>query len=346
VKSNTVAVYAGNEAPDVSIVMKGNRSFYFPGTPVQYAVSIKDGSDTATVDPQNLFVSVDYVEGFDKAAVAMGHQQGQASIEGKSLVMSLDCKSCHKEAEKSIGPAYRDVAKKYGNDPKAKNYLAEKIIRGGAGVWGEVAMPAHPTLSQSDVHQITSWILSLENKAVAKKSLPMSGVITPPSTADAKKTMVLTASYTDKGGKKGKALTGNRTLSLAGSMLSFIGSEKKEGFTAFALDGGQLLIFPEKEGWFAIDGIDLTGVGAVTLNMGWREAPKTSAAFEVRLDAPGGKLLGSGRSTVAAKGQQGGQVTVPLAATSDGKMHTLYIIYKSSEAVQGGVMGLQFKPAR
>jgi cytochrome c551/c552 len=291
-------------------------------------------------------VSVDYIEGFDKAAIATGHQQGQANIVGKNLVMSLDCKSCHKESEKSIGPAYRDVARKYGRDAKANSYLAEKIIRGGAGVWGEVAMPAHPTLSQSDVQQITSWILSLENKAVAKKSLPLAGIITPPPTADPKKTLVLTASYTDKGGKSGKALTGNRTISLPGSTVSFSGSEKKEGFTSYTLNGAQLLIFPEKEGWFAIEGIDLTGVGAVALSIGWREAPKSPATFEVRLDAPGGKLLGSGKSSVPVKGQQGGQVTLPLSATGDGKMHTLYFIYRSAEAVQGGVMGLQFKPAR
>ena len=76
----------------------------------------------------------------------MGHQQGQAAISGKSLMLSLDCKSCHKEAEKSIGPSFVQVSEKYGKDPNAVSYLTQKIIKGGSGVWGEVAMAAHPTL--------------------------------------------------------------------------------------------------------------------------------------------------------------------------------------------------------
>ena len=46
----------------------GNKSFYLPGVPVKYAVTVTDKNDTSTIDPANLFVSVDYVEGFDKAA--------------------------------------------------------------------------------------------------------------------------------------------------------------------------------------------------------------------------------------------------------------------------------------
>ena len=48
-------------------------------------------------------------------------------------------------------------------------YLSEKIIKGGKGVWGEMAMAPHPTLAQSDVQQIVAWILSLGNKASTKK---------------------------------------------------------------------------------------------------------------------------------------------------------------------------------
>ncbi len=63
---------------------------------------VTDKSDTVKMDPANLYVSVDYVEGFDKAAASMGHQEGVASISGRNIMQSLDCKSCHKEEEKSM----------------------------------------------------------------------------------------------------------------------------------------------------------------------------------------------------------------------------------------------------
>jgi cytochrome c551/c552 len=102
----------------------------------------------------------------------MGHQQGAATISGRNIMLSLDCKSCHKENEKSVGPAFVQVAQKYKNDPNAVGYLVKKIKNGGSGVWGEVAMAAHPTLSETDLQQVVQWVLSLANKAPVKKSLP------------------------------------------------------------------------------------------------------------------------------------------------------------------------------
>ena len=124
-KAECASVYAGNEEPVVSIQQTtGNKSFYLPGKSFGYAVSVKD-NDTAKMDEANLFVSVDYMQGFDKAGSTMGHQQGQALVSGKSLTQSLDCKTCHKEAEKSIGPAFMQVAEKYQKDPKC-NRLPER----------------------------------------------------------------------------------------------------------------------------------------------------------------------------------------------------------------------------
>lgn len=92
-----------NETPEVNIALtSGNRSFYLPGMPLNYKVTVSDKSDTAKFDPANLYVSVDYIEGFDKAASNMGHQQGEATVSGKNIMLSLDCKSCHKEAETSV----------------------------------------------------------------------------------------------------------------------------------------------------------------------------------------------------------------------------------------------------
>ena len=83
---------------------------------------------------------------------------------GKVLMLSLDCKTCHKISEKSIGPAFTDVAKKYPNNKASIAHLTDKITQGGSGVWGNVAMPAHPALKAAQTKQIISWILSLKQK--------------------------------------------------------------------------------------------------------------------------------------------------------------------------------------
>jgi glucose/arabinose dehydrogenase/cytochrome c551/c552 len=85
-----------------------------------------------------------------------------ANAPGKVLMLSLDCKTCHKISEKSIGPAFTDVAKKYPNNAASMNHLVNKVITGGTGVWGDVSMPAHPALKPAEAKQIISWILSLK----------------------------------------------------------------------------------------------------------------------------------------------------------------------------------------
>jgi cytochrome c551/c552 len=77
-------------------------------------------------------------------------------------MLTLDCKTCHKIAEKSIGPAFTEVAKKYPNNKASMDHLINKVKEGGSGVWGDVSMPAHPALKTTEAKQIISWILSLK----------------------------------------------------------------------------------------------------------------------------------------------------------------------------------------
>ncbi|HEY4965488.1 MAG TPA: PQQ-dependent sugar dehydrogenase [Puia sp.] len=83
---------------------------------------------------------------------------------GYNLTQVLDCKSCHKEDGISIGPSFKRIAEKYADDQKAPANLSQKIVKGGSGVWGDVAMAAHPDLQQKDLNQIIQYILSLKPK--------------------------------------------------------------------------------------------------------------------------------------------------------------------------------------
>ncbi|MBP6686535.1 MAG: cytochrome c class I [Lacibacter sp.] len=74
------------------------------------------------------------------------------------------CLTCHKIDEKVIGPAYRDVANKYESNEANIKMLAEKVVKGGTGVWGDVAMPPNAVVTIADAEQMVKYILLLKNK--------------------------------------------------------------------------------------------------------------------------------------------------------------------------------------
>lgn len=82
---------------------------------------------------------------------------------GLNILASLDCTTCHKINEKSIGPAYMDVSKKYEASDAMIDSLAHKVIKGGSGVWGTVPMTAHPNLSLDSAREVVKYVLNLKN---------------------------------------------------------------------------------------------------------------------------------------------------------------------------------------
>jgi cytochrome c len=157
-------------------------------------------------------------------------------------------------------------------------------------------------------------------------------------------TLVLSAKYTDDANGAIKALTGAGVATLNSSNYTFTGAEKFNGFTAFKFNGINLLILPQNEGWFAVDNIDLTGVKSINMTAFWQIAPTIGLNFELRMDAPDGKLIGKGGIPTPAKDQKAGIAHITVSPVTDGKMHQLYFIYKPIKpvAMQAGVTGLIF----
>jgi cytochrome c len=90
-----------------------------------------------------------------------GTESGSAPA-GAALMAKLDCNTCHKENEKVIGPALKDIAAKYQATEANIDALANKVIRGGKGNWGDIPMAAHPTLAVNDAKEMVKYILSLK----------------------------------------------------------------------------------------------------------------------------------------------------------------------------------------
>lgn len=84
--------------------------------------------------------------------------------QGESLVKASDCKTCHHPTNKIIGPPHMEVAKKYEFTAANVKMLADKIIKGGQGVWGEIPMAAHPDITQENAEKMARYVLSMDGE--------------------------------------------------------------------------------------------------------------------------------------------------------------------------------------
>lgn len=79
-----------------------------------------------------------------------------------ALLKKHNCTACHAIDKKLVGPAYKEVAKKYAGDAGAEKTLAEKVKKGGKGNWGPVPMPPNPQVPDADVTTMVKYILQLK----------------------------------------------------------------------------------------------------------------------------------------------------------------------------------------
>lgn len=114
------------------------------------------GSETTTEESKPISNAT------EEPAAAPVAEAPVAKKDGKALIEGSDCRTCHKDDTKLIGPAYMDVAKKYENNLANVKMLAEKILKGGQGNWGEIPMAGHPNLSEEDATAMVEYILTMK----------------------------------------------------------------------------------------------------------------------------------------------------------------------------------------
>lgn len=97
------------------------------------------------------------------ASLLMGISFGAAAQSAEEkLAQSKNCLACHQVDTKLVGPAYKDVAAKYKDDPAALDKLVKKVRAGGSGVWGQIPMPPNPQVSEAEAKTLVSWILAMK----------------------------------------------------------------------------------------------------------------------------------------------------------------------------------------
>lgn len=104
------------------------------------------------------------------AAAALIIANGAYAVEMPELTKKHDCDICHEMEKKSVGPAWKDVAKKYKGVTKytyeGKEYdlvdgLVMAVSKGSSGKWGSMPMPANDPsgTKQTDMKGLIRFIL-------------------------------------------------------------------------------------------------------------------------------------------------------------------------------------------
>lgn len=269
-KSSTI-IRVGNAEPDVKIAIKGNKSFFFADNKISYSTKVKDKEDGVigkNIASEDIIVSINYLEGYDKTVLEQGHKTNVGLALGRRLIDLSDCKSCHYQDKRNIGPSYLDIAKRYQTNASNIRLLAEKIINGGGGVWGEQAMAAHPQISNADAKAIVEYILKLKDNK--KATLPSEGTYEAAAHIGKKEGQyIINATYTDKGNKGAAALTGTDVVVLRSATIPIVNNDEAKGMKPIKVDalGGDILEASADNAFVAFNDVDLTDVKSVNMQV-------------------------------------------------------------------------------
>ncbi|TLV03205.1 PQQ-dependent sugar dehydrogenase [Dyadobacter luticola] len=310
--SQSLKIIAGNEPPKVAVNIDGNQSFFFTGKPIKYAIDVTDKEDGSLADgkikPDQVAISIDYAsEGFDYAEVIQSQRSVDASTQfavAQVLINKSDCKVCHQPNAKSVGPSFADISNKYKGQ-NANEILVKKVLQGGSGVWGEVAMPGHPALPVADADVIVKYILASTEKTLS--TLPVKGEYTPkiPEKDNGKGTVLIRAAFTDRAVSGAKAVpsqTSEEMIVLRSPELNAAEANVVKGAEMKALGTAGLgfAVVPFANSLLAFNEIDLTGIKKLELNaVSQKREGAAGGTIEVHLDSPTGTLLGQHKVEMA-----------------------------------------------
>lgn len=351
-KTTKLKIRVGNEPPQVYWDFGDkNRSFYQPGTVLNYRLVVQDKEDgdleTGTIAPNAVATTIDYLEtGFDITSIAQGHQAAKQAAEysrGKTLISRSDCGTCHAEDRLVNGPAYQSIAERYRKNDFAVRDLSKKIIKGGAGNWGETVMSAHPQISEEDAGEMVRWILSLGSPPKPKQALPLSGdyVLKPPPPTDkaAKPkagTYIFKASYRDRGSSSQNSLEGAASIALrpAFQQAEQADSMSKNIRTYRPFNGDTVVLNELKSNsFFVFKHVDLQGIHSVALGIGTSDSKYVygGGRIEIRIGSPKGIVLGSAVLPVKNSGSkmEFAEINLPLSNVKVEGFQDLYFVLKN-----------------
>lgn len=95
------------------------------------------------------------------AAAVLAFSVNANAADMPAAAKTYNCLGCHAIDKKVVGPAWKDVAKKYKGDAGARANLIVKMMKGGKGAWGPMPMPASPKMTEQESAALVDFVLGL-----------------------------------------------------------------------------------------------------------------------------------------------------------------------------------------
>jgi len=292
-------IHVGNARPKVSFKSPVHGSFFDWKEKLSYELKV---SDKETVHIDGNLVSL---QGEFRNRRYLTDTDAELSTPGLALMRKSTCFACHISDAPSAGPSYELVAKKYETDPSAPERLAQKVLQGGVGVWGQLPMPPHPQHNIEQSRQMVGWILSLNKNNASAPRRGLNGTYTAPAKRKNRVdegVLVLTAGYTDSGAEGAPALRGESTIVLHSRRkkaalydvnygMQYVEQVEGEKGIIGHFNDGDAIIFRE---------LNLKGISNVIVRAGGLDK---AGRFELREGSAQGRLLASVKVKATGAGE-------------------------------------------
>jgi len=326
----------GNTPPQVRFTSPMDGDFFTPGTVVPYALEVTDAEDGSSADAATAEKMA--LQAFLSATWLGIDGKAPETPTGMTLMKQSTCFNCHAVEQALIGPPLVAIAEKYRGQGGAIDTSVERVLKGSAGVWGQLPMLPHPQHTSDELHMMVSWIYSLETGKTGPAMLRgLSGELIVPDDTDLR-SGVLEASFIDAGRGTVEPLAGTATLRLR--------SRTVEAELAEGIHGPMLLEFGNASGRRGIGAIDhghhirlaaipLDATSAVRFRVA---SAGSGGVIELREQSADGRLLAS--VTVEPTGDWDRWVELEAPLEASGSRKDLVVRFVNEG--KGGLMNLDW----
>ena len=283
-------IVVGNTAAVVTFLEPKDGDFFDYGVPMAFKIKVEDAEDGSTVDGPKAdamkFATLVTSEWIDA-----DKRKAESAI-GMTLMKQSDCFNCHAMDKKIVGPSLLEIADRYRGQKGAMDVSADRVLKGSAGVWGEIPMLPHSQHTKDEIHMMVEWIYSLEKgKGGAGLSRGTEGMINVPKNEKIRKG-IFQAEFTDFGKTPAAALTTTAVVNLRARTI--------EAEAADEISGPKPARFSSASGNSALGSVDpghfiktsnvyLKNITSVTIRYALKDGEKK---IEIRKGAKDGPVIG------------------------------------------------------
>lgn len=197
-------IFQDNEEPRIYFKQPSPHFIFKSNASIPYKIAVEDKEDGSTelgeIAPNEVILKIKYVADRTKLEEFLNNENAQSSV-WRSLVKN-NCFNCHALRDKLAGPSFEQITAKYGSSESTINALAQKILKGSKGTWGDSQMmPSHPDMQIDEAKDIVHWLLRNAADQDLQITKGTEGLIKtkPNPNVGAKAFYVLSAFYRDHG---------------------------------------------------------------------------------------------------------------------------------------------------